>query len=99
MTEPKFGKSNSIAKKLFTAKDSSLDEKLSDFRINSEWFAKNKESLREEYGGKYIAVHKKKICLADKNPMKLLKHVKAKYGNDPGVMVSFIGKEKVKFLL
>ena len=99
MTKPKFGKSNTVAMKLFTTKDSSLDEKLSDFRKNSEWFAKNKEGLRKKYGGQYIAVHKNKICLTDKDPMKLLKNVKAKYGDDQGVVVSFIGKEKIKFLL
>ena len=99
MTKPKIGKSNTVAMKLFTTMDSSLDEKLNDFRKNSEWFAKNKEGLRKKYGGNYVAVHKNKICLADKDPTKLLKHVKIKYGGDPGVVVSFIGKEKVKFLL
>ncbi len=99
MTKSKIGKSNMGAMKLFTAMDSSLDEKLKDFRKNSEWFAKNKEGLRKKYGGNYVAVHKNKICFADKDPTKLVKHVKTKYGDDPGVVVSFIGKEKVKFLL
>lgn len=98
MTEPKFGKSN-IAQKLFTVSDSLLDEKLDNFRKNSEWLAKNKESLRKEYGGQYIAVHEERICFAEKNPMKLLKQVRSKYGDHQDVVVSFIGKEKVKFLL
>lgn len=99
MTKPKFGSSNTMAQKLFTTKDSSLNEKLMDFRKNSEWLAKNKERLRTKYGGKYVAVHENKICLADKDPIKLLRSVKSKYGINQGVVVSFIGKEKVKFLL
>lgn len=99
MAKPRMRKSSTVAMKLFTAMDSSLDEKLNDFRKNSEWFAKNKDSLRKKHGGNYIAVHKNKICFADKDPTKLLKHVKKKYGDDPGVVVSFIGKEKIKFLL
>ena len=99
INKSRMGKSSAVAMKLFTAMDSSLDEKLNDFRKNSEWFAKNKEGLRKKYGENYVAVHKNKICLADKDPTKLLKHVKMKYGDDPGVVVSFIGKEKIKFLL
>ena len=99
MTEPKFGKSNAIASELFTTKNLALDKKLNDFRENLEWFAKNKEDLRKEHGGHYIAVYENKICLTDEDPVKLLNSVKIKYTDDPSVMVTFIGKEKIKFLL
>lgn len=99
MTRPKIGKSNTEAMRLFTTMDSSLDEKLNDFRKNLEWFAKNKEGLRKKYGENYVAVHKNKITLADKDPIKLLKRVKMKYGNNPGVVVNFIGKEEIKFTI
>ncbi len=98
-TKSKIGKSNTSVMELFIAIDSPSDKKLNDFRKNSEWFAKNKDSLRKKYGGNYVAVHKNKICLKDEDPTKLLEHVKVKYGHDPSVVVSFIGKEQVKFLL
>ena len=97
-TGAKFKEFSVIADKIF-AKDPSLEKKLNNFRENSRWFFKNEEGLRKEYGENYIAIYEKKVCLADKDPIKLVKSVKTKYGDDPSVMVTFIGKEKVNFLL
>ncbi len=97
-TESKVGESNIIVDKLFT-ENPSLDKKFDNFIENSDWFYENKDDLRKEYGGNHIAVYEKKVCLADKDPIKLVKSVKTKYGDDPSVMVTFIGKEKRKFLL
>ncbi len=94
MTKSKIGKSNTSAMELFMAVDSPSDEKLNDFRKNSEWFAQNKDSLRKKYGESYVAIYENKICLTDKDPIKLLKQVKVKYGHDPSVVVSFIGSSQ-----
>ena len=96
--ESKVEESDIIVDKLFT-ENPSLNKKFDDFIENSDWFYENKEGLRKEYGDNHIAVYEKKICLADKDPIKLIKSVKTKYGDDPSVMVTFIGKEKVNFLL
>lgn len=96
MIEPKFKKS-SLAQKLFTADNPALDKKLDNFRKNSEWLIKNTENLRKEYGDKYVAVYNGKICLAEKNPIKLLKHAKNRYGKDQSLVLGFIGKEKINF--
>ena len=97
-TGAKFKEFSVIADKAL-AKDPSLEKKLENFRENSIWFFKKQEGLRKEYGGNYIAVYEKKVCLANKDPIKLIKSVKTKYGDDPSVMVTFIGKEKINFLL
>lgn len=97
-TGSKFGEHGVIANKLF-AEDPTLEKKLDNFRENSEWFFDNEEDLREEYGGCHIAVYEKKVCLAEKDQRKLIKSVRTKYGDDPSVMTTFIGKEKVNFLL
>jgi len=99
MTEPRFGKSDSMAQKLFSAKDPALEKKLSGFRQNSQWFSKNKEKLRVKYGGKYVAIRDSKVCFAEKDPFELVARVKSKYGDDQSVVVGFLGKERVKFLL
>ena len=99
MTKPKFAKSNSMAQKFFTTKNKILDQKLTGFRRNSVWLSKNKEKLRAKYGGKYVAIHDSDVCYAEISPLELVKRVKAKYGDDQSVVVSFIGKERIKFLL
>ena len=102
VTLSKLGNSESakIAKKYFlNSTDSKLSRKLLDFRKNAEWLAKHRESLRKKYGDMYVAISKKDVCYASPSHAKVIAHVRKEYGYDPAVLIDYIGKQKVKFLL
>lgn len=95
----KFGKSDLKIQKLITAKNPILEKNLKDFHTNIKWLSKNIEQLRVKHGGKFVAVHEKKICITNTNPFKLIKSVKSKYGDDRSVVIKYIGKQRVNLLL
>lgn len=91
--------SSKIAKKMFAARNTKITKKLSDFRKNAEWLANKRETLRKEYGNMYVAIYNRKVCHALEDPNELLTYVKKHYGDDQAVVVNYIGKRRVKFLL
>ena len=102
VTLSKLGNSPSakIAKKLFTKESPTVARKLNAYRINRRWLVANRESYRKKYGNQYVAVYNREICKAYLDHSKLLEYVKKQYkGNRQAVVIDYIGKRKVKFLL
>lgn len=55
------------------------------------------KKLQAKYSGNFVAVHEKKICFSDTDPVKLVNCVKSKYGDDRSVVASYLEKEREKF--
>ncbi len=101
LTEPKFkrGGSGDVARKFFATGRDGLGRNQAEFRKNFMWLAANRERLRVKYGGNYVAVYDRRICKAAKDPRELISYVRKAYGDNQAVVVNFIGKEKIRFLL
>ena len=86
------------AKKLFSVHDAKRKKDFADFCENLGWLTRNYDKLRKKYPDMCVAVYKKKVCRADKNPYRLHEYIKNTYGNNNSVLVSFVNKDKVTYL-
>ena len=92
-------KSAKIATKMFTTRASSLEKKINAYRRNRKWLVSHQENLRKRYGGRYVAVYNRRILRSDASHSKVLSYVKSNYHSNPAVVIDYIGKQKLKFLL
>ena len=76
------------AKRLFSVHDAKRKKDFADFCENLGWLTRM-----------CVAVYKKNVCYADKNPYRLREHIKKIYGDDNSILVSFVNKNKVSYLL
>ena len=87
------------AKRLFSVHDAKRKKDFADFCENLGWLTRNYDKLRKKYPDMCVAVYKKNVCYADKNPYRLREHIKKIYGDDNSILVSFVNKNKVSYLL
>ena len=66
---------------------------------NSEWFKKNYQHLVEKYDGMFVAIHKQEIIAFDEDPGKLREKILARGLNPMTVMVEYVSKKPLEFIL
>ena len=69
------------------------------FRKNTSWLTAHIEQLREEHGGKYVAIRDEKIIYAHKELTKLLTHIHKKYKTSLDIHINYIENTKTDWLL
>jgi len=87
-----------LAKQMFTENNPKVEKSLNGYRRNRRWLVSNHESLRRRYGGKYIMVYNRKVK-AFSTQSKVFSYVKEHYQNNPAVVIDYMSKQKLKFLL
>jgi hypothetical protein len=66
---------------------------------NQKWLDSNRESILEQYKGKFIAVHNKEVVDSDEKRKNLVSRLKKKYDEIfPSIIIEEVRK-KVKYLL
>ncbi len=68
------------------------------FTANANWIADNREALRKDHGGMYVAVCDEKICASNKDHSTLLDEVEKKYSEMDGVRIEYISKQRTNLL-
>jgi hypothetical protein len=66
---------------------------------NSEWFKKNYRQLIERYDGMFVAIHKQEVAAFDEDPGKLREKILAKGLRPMDVMVEYVSKRPLEFIL
>lgn len=87
-----------LAKQMFTEKNRIVEKSINNYRRDRRWLVSHQKSLRHKYGGKYIIVNNRRVK-AFPTQSELLSYVKERYQNNPAVVVDYMSKQKLKFLL
>jgi len=66
---------------------------------NSRWFEENYEHLVEKYDGMFVAIYKQEIVAFDEDPGKLREKILAKGLSLMTVMVEYVSKKPLEFIL
>ena len=66
---------------------------------NSRWFEESYQRLVEKYDGMFVAIHKQEIVAFDEDPGKLREKILAKGLSFMTVMVEYVSKKPLEFIL
>jgi hypothetical protein len=66
---------------------------------NREWFEESYERLVEKYDGMFVAIYKQKIVAFDEDPGKLREKILAKGLSLATVMVEYVSRKPLEFIL
>ena len=86
-------------RRMIAAVEESAPGSFEKFVENGRWFFNNKEGLREEYGGMFVAVYDRAVCMSDRDLTRLNSRAGAKYGANAGIVVQFVEKEEMTLVV
>ena len=66
---------------------------------NRKWFEESYQRLVEKYDGMFVAIHKQEIVAFDEDPGKLREKILAKGLSLMTVMVEYVSKKPLEFIL
>jgi hypothetical protein len=66
---------------------------------NREWFEENRESLVDRYDGMFVAIYKENVVECSKDPAGLREKILARGLRLSEVMVEYVSKEPLEFIL
>ena len=66
---------------------------------NREWFEENRESLVDRYDGMFVAIYKENVVECSKDPAELREKILARGLRLSEVMVEYVSKEPLEFIL
>jgi hypothetical protein len=66
---------------------------------NRRWFEESYQRLVERYDGMFVAIHKQEIVAFDEDPCRLREKILAKGLNLMTVMVEYVSKKPLEFIL
>ncbi len=66
---------------------------------NREWFEENRESLVDRYDGMFVAIYKENVVECSKDPAGLREKILARGLRLSEVMVEYVSREPLEFIL
>jgi hypothetical protein len=67
-------------------------------RENADWTASHRADLIEKFADSYVAVRNKEVVMHDKNILRLIRRLKAKFGEISDITIEHVTDKPIKLL-